>query len=202
MNIDRHHRLVRNLHWVTLLALIFGYSLIWWRDGLDDTGERSRVLAWHATVGLTVLAFAIARLLSRAFGDRLVVPHPLSRLERLGSTASHVLLYVAMIGIPLLGWLTVSARGRMPDVFGLLTLPALIAKDRDLADSLQQWHYLAAMAMLAVVGIHVCGALYHHFIKRDNVLRAMLPLSIDRMLGKLPRGRPEPVQIRPQLPVE
>jgi len=202
MNIDRHHRLVRNLHWVTFLALIFGYSLIWWRDGMDDTGERRLALAWHATVGLTVLAFAIARLVSRAFGDKLVVPHPLSRIERIGSTSSHVLLYVAMIGIPLLGWLTVSARGRLPDILGLVTLPALIAKDRDLADSLQQWHYLAAMAMLAVIGVHVCGALYHHFIKRDNVLRAMLPVAADLMLSKLPRRRPEPVQIRPQLPVE
>ena len=174
MNLDRHHRLVRSLHWLTFLALVAGYVLIWWRDGMDDADTRRTVLAWHASIGLTVMAIAVARLISRIFGDRLIVAHPLTRLERFASTASHGLLYAALLGIPVLGWLTISARGRPFHVYGVLTLPGLIGKDRDLADSLQQWHYYAGLALLAVVALHACAALYHHFIKRDNVLRAML----------------------------
>lgn len=174
MKLDRHHRLVRSLHWLTFLALIAGYVLVWWRDGMDDSDVRRTVLSWHASIGLTVMAIAVARLISRVFGDDLIVAHPLSRLERFGSTASHGLLYAALLGIPVLGWLTVSARGRAFEVFGALGLPALIGKNRDLADSLQEWHYYAALALLAVIALHAIAALYHHFIKRDNVLRAML----------------------------
>lgn len=170
----RHHALVRAMHWITFLALLAGYGLIWWRDGIDDPDTRRNILAWHATIGITVLAIAITRLISRILGDELLVPHPLSWWERAASTASHGLLYLAMVGIPLLGWLQVSARGRTPNVFGIMSLPPLIARNRDLAETLQHWHYVAAMALLAVIGLHVCAALYHHFIRRDNVLRAML----------------------------
>jgi cytochrome b561 len=116
---------------------------------------------------------AAARLVARFFGEGWIVEHELAPLERRAANISHFVLYGAIVGIPTLGWLTVSARGRPVSVFGLFDLPALIAKDRDLADTLQQWHYFAALAMLAMVGLHVAAALYHHFIRKDAVLKAM-----------------------------
>ncbi len=170
---ERHHGFARLLHWATFLVLVAGYSLIWWREGLDDPDTRRLVLNWHATAGFTIAILALARLVSRVLGDGWIVTHDLRPAERRAANLSHALLYGALLGIPVLGWLIVSARGRPVSVFGF-DLPLLIAKDRDFADVLQQWHYYAAMALLAVVAVHVLAALYHHFIRRDGVLRAML----------------------------
>ena len=171
---DRHHVFARFLHWATFLVLAAGYLLIWWRDGLDDPDTRRVVLNWHATVGLTVVVLAAARLIARVLGDGWIVVHDLKPMERRAANLSHALLYAAIVGIPLLGWLVVSAKGRAVSVFGWFDLPLLIGKDRDLSDVLQQGHYYAAMALLAVVAVHVIAALYHHFIRKDGVLRAML----------------------------
>ena len=174
MMVDRHHGFARFLHWATFLVLAAGYALIWWRDGLDDPDTRRMVLNWHATAGLTVVVLGAARLIARAFGDGWIVVHELRPAERLAANLSHAALYMAIISIPLLGWLIVSARGRPVMVFGWVVLPALRGRDRDLADILQQWHYYAAMALLAVIAIHVIAALYHHYVRKDGVLRAML----------------------------
>jgi cytochrome b561 len=74
----------------------------------------------------------------------------------------------------LLGWALSNAQDRPVHLFGL-TLPALVGADEDLADMLQTWHVDAAWVLLALALMHAVAALWHHFVVRDDVLRAMLP---------------------------
>src|SRR2546423_11710167 len=84
-------------------------------------------------------------------------------------------MYASLLSLPILGWAATSAKGINVSLFGLAPLPALIAPDPDIADALLDYHQWGAWALLAVVGVHGLAALWHHFVRRDGVLAAMLP---------------------------
>ncbi|OYU92983.1 MAG: hypothetical protein CFE45_21600, partial [Burkholderiales bacterium PBB5] len=90
--------------------------------------------------------------------------------------AVHGALYGLLVAMPLLGWALCSAHATHLRLLGLLPLPDLVKPDPDLADRLSDWHAWGAWAMLALVVGHVAAALWHHWVKRDDVLASMLPL--------------------------
>ena len=82
-----------------------------------------------------------------------------------------------MFAQPLSGWMMSSARGFPVSWFGYFQLPDLVPKSKPLYDALMATHHTLAWVLVAVVVLHVAGALKHHFVLRDDVLRRMLPLS-------------------------
>ena len=87
----------------------------------------------------------------------------------------HVALYALMIGLPLLGWLVLSAKGKPIPFFFDLQLPALIGENKSAAEWLKELHEAGANAAYLLVGLHAAAGLYHHYIQRDNTLVRMLP---------------------------
>jgi len=80
-----------------------------------------------------------------------------------------------MLAIPLSGWLMSSAKGFQTVWFGVLPLPDLLQKDRELGDLLQNLHLgLNLLFVLTLLG-HIAAALKHHFIDKDDILTRMLP---------------------------
>ncbi len=94
--------------------------------------------------------------------------------QRQIAAANHVGLYMLLLVVPMLGWLGVS---RFPalQVFGLVSLPALAAPDHAASEAAFTLHRLSAFLLVALIALHVAAALHHHFIRRDDVLRRMLP---------------------------
>ena len=86
----------------------------------------------------------------------------------------HLALYVFMIGMPIAGWLILSGEGKPVPFFGL-ELPALIAKNHDLAETIEHWHKEVGEWAYYLVGLHAVAALYHHYIVKDNTVLRMLP---------------------------
>ena len=91
-----------------------------------------------------------------------------------------MLLYALMIAVPLSGWLMSSAKGFQTVWFGVLPIPDLIGKDRELGKQLATVHALLNYSMLVLVATHIAAALKHHFIDRDSVLRRMLPFQTEK----------------------
>jgi cytochrome b561 len=87
----------------------------------------------------------------------------------------HHLLYVLMVAIPLSGWLMSSAKGFQTVYFGVLPLPDLLGKDKELGELLQTVHEILNLSLAALVVAHVGAALKHHLVDRDDVLSRMLP---------------------------
>lgn len=174
MTAVRHSPALRVLHWATLTLLLVAFGLIWWREGLDDSDLRRSVLAWHLTAGLFVLGLTLLRLTFRSTGPALPQHAGLSSTERKASSAVHFFLYGLLIGIPVMGYLAVTTRGRAPGMFDALQLPTMTERNRDLAEVLQGWHEWLAFALLALVALHLLGALFHHWVRKDGVLRSML----------------------------
>lgn len=169
----KHHRSIIALHWFTAVLVAIVFSAILYREGLDDGDQRKFWLDLHRSFGLSILALVVLRVIARLrFGrEPVVVTTPLlHRVSALGQAA----LYVAMLALPLLGWAQSSARAHRFKLFDI-PLPSLIAHDPERADQIAEWHEALAWAFLALILGHFVAALYHHFVRKDGVLRSMLP---------------------------
>lgn len=165
------------LHWLMLVLIVAVYVCM----DIDDffpKGSAAHVglKTWHYMLGLSVFALVWLRLLARLVGSTPpIAPEP-PRWQALAGEAMHVALYVFMIGMPLLGWLTLSAQGKPIPFFGL-TLPDLLSEDKGLAKQIKNIHETIATIGYFLIGLHAAAALFHHYIQRDNTLRRMLPLK-------------------------
>lgn len=163
------------LHWTTAL-LIFGLlALGLYMTGLRLSPEKLQLYSWHKWAGVTVFLLAVLRLAWRAAHRPPPLPDAMPRPLRLAAHAAHAVLYLLIFAIPLSGWLMSSAKGFQTVWFGVLPLPDMIGKDRELGDLLQSVHWTLNMILLAMLALHAGAALKHHFIDRDGTLRRMLP---------------------------
>ncbi len=166
-------RSMRVLHWITAACVIVVAGLALIRDETAGRVARQWLLEGHRHMGLLILALALVRIGLRVrLGKLPPIVH--SRLLRVAARCTHAALYATLVAMPLIGWALSDAEGKPVHLLGL-SLPALVAEDEDLADRLLVWHQDVAWALLALVSLHVAAALWHHFVKRDGVLRSMWP---------------------------
>ncbi|GGA38789.1 cytochrome b [Dyella nitratireducens] len=167
----RPRRLVL-VHWLTVLCLLGAATAILTRDEVSARLARQWLLEIHRHFGLFVLALFFIRVVVRARIGALPSPGNTSLATRAAAGVVHFALYALLLIQPLLGWALSNAQDKPVHLFGL-TLPALVAADEDRADTLQTWHTNVAWLLLALIVLHVLAALWHHFVRRDGVLRAM-----------------------------
>ena len=172
---NQYHALMIGVHWLTLLLLIAVYTLIELREIYPKGSDpRELMKQWHFMLGLTVFVLVLVRLLLRLrWPTPPITPQP-PAWQRWMATAMHVALYAFLIVMPLLGWLTLSAKGKVIPFFGL-ELPALIGIDKPLAGNLEDIHALIGTIGYYLIGLHAAAALFHHYLVRDNTLLRMLP---------------------------
>lgn len=171
----RHHPFTRLLHWTTFAMLIVAAISVCAREFIENQAARQMLLAIHEWTGLTVLALIVLRLAWRAYAKVGQLHAKLSPRTRIAAALGHYTLYTTTLALPVLGWLTANAYGQTLQFFGLLPLPTLMARDRELGYALQDWHVGAACVLLALVLGHVAAALWHHYVRRNGVLRSMQP---------------------------
>lgn len=164
------------LHWVTLVLLIGVFGFIELRE-LFEKGTEARELmkSIHYMLGLTVLLTVVVRLFFR-FSAKVppIQPEPHWIAKGL-SSVMHGILYALMLGMPIAGWLMLSAAGKPIPFFGL-ELPALIAENEHLADQIKDVHKTVGKFAYFLIAAHALAGLYHHYLRRDNTLRRILPV--------------------------
>jgi cytochrome b561 len=137
--------------------------------------EKLQLYSWHKWTGVTIFVLLLARVSWRLTHQPPPLPWHMSKVQRRASQAGHVLLYLLMLAIPLSGWLMSSAKGYQTVWFGVLPIPDLLGKDKELGETLAEVHELLNWILVTVLIVHVAAALKHHFINRDDVLTRMLP---------------------------
>ena len=162
------------LHWLAGLLIVCGFTLGLWMKDLPISPQMLRVYGYHKWIGITVFLLTVARLLWR-WAYPAPPPVAMPAWQRRAAAATHVLLYVLMLAIPLSGWTYSSATGVQVVYLGLLPLPDLVPKDKLLATVLKAVHTTLNFSLLALVIIHSGAAFKHHFLNRDDVLQRMLP---------------------------
>ncbi len=174
-NNERYGNLSIILHWLMLLLFIGVYAVIELRELYPKGSDpREALKTWHFMLGLSVLLLVSLRILARATSPTpRITPTP-AKWQEVAAKLAHFALYVFMVGMPILGWLMLSAAGKPIPFFGL-ELPALLAKNKALAGQIKEIHTTIGVFGYYLIGIHIIAALYHHYILKDNTLIRMLP---------------------------
>ncbi len=163
-----------SLHWATLLLIAAAFAIGSVLDDMALSPLKLKLFSWHKWLGMLVLILLPLRVALR-LSDRLDHAAGLLRWEAKASAAVHGLLYLAMLVVPILGWLASSASGFQVVLFGVLPLPDLVGKDKALAELLKDIHGDAVYGLLGLVALHAAAALYHQHIRHDGVLARMVP---------------------------
>lgn len=127
----------------------------------------------HKVLGLTILAVVLARLFYRLSHGAPADEPTILPWQKIASHVSHWALYVLLIVVPVLGYIGISYYPAL-EVFGV-KLPAVTPANEDTAKTVFEVHGFLAWTIVAIASVHIAAALYHHFIRKDNVLRRMLP---------------------------
>jgi cytochrome b561 len=122
-------------------------------------------------LGLAVNAWLVLRNRPVRFGRA----EPAARAVQLAAKAAHVGLYVLLLAMPLSGWLmTTTTPVRVPtSVFGLFTLPYPVTPDLRAYRLARGIHVVSAVALAALIALHVAAALTHALLWRDRTLMRM-----------------------------
>lgn len=161
-------------HWTMAAGLLGLCAFGFWMSGLPRGPAMFKAYALHKSFGLTLLALALARLAWRAY-DRRPLDLAAPGWQKLAALGTHLALYGLMLAVPLAGWAYNSAANFPLQWFGLVNLPALVPASPVLKELFHEAHELGAVALLALVALHVAAAWKHHLVDKDNTLRRMLP---------------------------
>jgi cytochrome b561 len=175
---NRWGSIAQAFHWAVVALIITQFVLANQAEHLPLGMAKLAALARHKSVGLTILGLAVLRLLWR-WSNRASPPLPdgLRAYERALAHLTHWGLYALLFLMPLSGWLMSSAKNYPVSWFGLVQMPNLIAPDEAAFNFLRAAHGVMAKLLFAIAVLHALAALVHHFVKKDDVLKRMLPFT-------------------------
>ena len=174
-NIQRYTGVAKGLHWLIGLMILISLGVGLYMVDLKLSPTKLQLYSWHKWAGVTIFALVLLRCLWRLTHMPPPLPADMPRWQRLIAESTHYILYALMIAIPLTGWLMSSARGFQTVYFGVLPIPDMLAKNKELGDTLNLVHRYLNYTMIAIIAAHIGAALKHHFIDKDDILRRMLP---------------------------
>tara|TARA_R110000868_G_scaffold390430_1_gene660109 strand:+ start:650 stop:1177 length:528 start_codon:yes stop_codon:yes gene_type:complete len=162
----------KTLHWtIMVLVLLMLYGGFTSEDLPKE--DRLGFFQTHAGIGIIVLLLMITRLLWRLNHPAPALPDGMPRWQQIASKATHHGFYLLVILQPVIGLMIVSTSKFNLKAFGVLGLQ--IAPNETVHGIGEKLHGANAWAITALIALHVAAALYHHFVRRDNVLKRMLP---------------------------
>ena len=174
---ETYTRTAKSLHWITAVLVLTLFGLGWTMSPLpsEPSPEKLQLYGWHQWIGITVFALAALRLLWRLRHPAPALPADMPGVLKAAAHGAHWMMYGLLFIQPGIGWVMSSASGFEVMAFGILPLPDLVAADKALAGQLKDAHEWGARVLLILLLTHVGAALWHHIVRRDEVLRRMLP---------------------------
>lgn len=163
------------LHWLTALAILCAFPLGLYMHELELSPVKLKLYSYHKWIGIGALLLAIVRLLWRARHRPPPLLAGLPRWQEIAARGMHHGFYLLLLAVPLSGWLMSSAFGVSVVWLGVIPLPDLIGKDKQLGEALKEVHETLNYTLLLMVLIHAAAAIRHHFFERDGTLLRMLP---------------------------
>jgi len=189
----RYTNTLQAMHWGTAALLLGSYPAAWMIDSAGSGAETAWLLMVHRSCGVTILLLTALRLRFRQRTWIPPIPIDVPILLRFTAQACASSLYLLLILQPLLGLVGSMLYGDRIVLFGLIILPLFLPANRSLGRQIFQVHGLIAVLLLGVIGVHVAAALYHHFVRKDEVLARMLPGAqrLRRPAARTGKGLPD-----------
>ena len=173
---QRYTGVAITLHWLIAAVILGTFLLGQIMTDMALSPAKLKLYSYHTWIGVTIFLLVLARLAWRLAHRPPPPPASMPAWQHSAAGIAHFFLYAMTLAIPVSGWLFSSASGFQVVYLGLLPIPDLIAKNKDMAAQLQQLHEALNWLMVLVVALHVAAALKHHLVDRDDVLSRMLPL--------------------------
>ena len=166
----------RASHWLVAMLAVVVVTLGWAiPETARNTPSRELLLLLHRSLGLTILAAMVFRGVWRWRHPPPRLPASLSAWETRLAHASHAVLYLLFIAMPLAGYLNAAAAGHPVRFFGLFDIPPILPENDRLSQIAIAAHLLGQYLVYAFVALHIAAALMHALIRRNGVLERMLP---------------------------
>jgi cytochrome b561 len=166
----------RGFHWlmaaVVIAAICVGLYAV---DLPKEDPSKGIWFGIHKSLGVTVLLLVVLRIVWRVIKGAPPYRVALDRWTHLASSGAHAALYALMVFMPVVGYVLSTAADRPVSLFGLYTFPRLFAPDKALAKLAENAHVTGAWILIAVIVLHIAAALWHQFVKRDEVMARMAP---------------------------
>jgi len=144
---------------------------------LHDSWPRATQARWidiHALIGLAIWVLLLPRFAWRLTHPVPDLPSDVGEFSRRASYPVHLLMYLLLFVIPIFGIVTFIWHGRVFD-FGLFRIDPHVRAERAIFHPTENIHGYLAYTLFGLIGLHVLAALWHHFVRHDQVLRRMWP---------------------------
>jgi cytochrome b561 len=175
---DHYPATSKLLHWLVAACVLTTAPVAIAMTRVDQGATQDALYAFHKSIGVLILMLVMLRLVNRLAVGAPIAEPGIERWQKVASSIVHTLFYVLLIAMPIVGYVATSAYGAPPSFFGLFTMPPIVEKDEALATQLFTLHRWVGYLLIVLLLTLVSAALYHHFVRGDNVLQRMLPHAI------------------------
>ncbi len=165
--------LAKALHWLVAVGIFALIYLGLEQSGMERGPEKSEIRFIHASIALTVFTLMTIRIVWRFMNEVPAHPDGMAAWQRLSATVVHWGLYVVVFLQLISGGMTVATGGKALPFFGLFSIPLPVAENRDNHEFWEEIHEFAWKIVAILLVVHLLGAIYNHFIARNDVLRRM-----------------------------
>lgn len=164
----------RALHWLMAVLILGALPLGIYLSEIEPSLSTLWLFGLHKTVGITILSLAVLRVLWHRLSPP---PAPIGGVPAWQAAAArwtHRALYALMFAVPLSGWFASSATGIDTVIFGRWTLPRIAPVSEAWEEAGFEVHEALTTLLIAVIALHVAGAVHRAAVRRDRTLRRML----------------------------
>jgi len=163
-------------HWLTAILFIGLIALGLYMSDLEKSPEKFELYDLHKSLGIGVFMLIVLCLVWLKINPN---PAQLSKnkFEHILGHAVKGILYLALIMMPLSGWIMSTSGGHDVAFFNLFTLPNIVGENDTINGIAKGFHEWTGKIMIAIILLHTAGALKHHFVYKDSTLLRMLGIN-------------------------
>lgn len=172
---DQYGSVAKSLHWLIVALVLMQFVVSWLMPDIGRNTPPSTLINLHFSLGVLILVVMLVRFVHRLSEPVRVSMPDSPAWERWTAETLHRLFYFVLLVGPFLGWASASAHELPVTLFGLFTLPNIAAPHARWALTAGDIHKVGMWTLLALIGLHAAGALYHYFVRHDGVLQRILP---------------------------
>jgi cytochrome b561 len=166
------------LHWLVAICVLTTAPVAITMTLMGNGPTQDMLYNFHKSLGVLILVLMILRLINRLAVGAPIADPGIEPWQQTVSAVVHTSLYVLLLAMPVVGYIANSAYGAPTPFFGLFNLPTIVEKNDALATQLFAVHRWVGWLVILIVLMHIGAALYHTFIRRDDVLKRMLPRAM------------------------
>ena len=172
----RYSRTAIALHWLLVVLLAAQISFGWFLEGVErGTPERGIYVNLHKSTGMLLGVLIFFRLIWRLTHRPPAYALSTPAWQRATARWTHVLLYAAMVIMPLSGYLASNFSKYGVNFFNRIKLPPWGIENPTAYAFFNQTHVITSTIFAALIALHILAALTH-LLKKDGLFSRMWPV--------------------------